>query len=40
MQPQPPLEPTEAERVRRAVVLGTVLGLILVLFGRRPRAAS
>jgi hypothetical protein len=33
-------EPSERERVRRAAALGAVLGLILVLLGRRPRAAS
>jgi hypothetical protein len=30
-------DPTEQERARRAVTLGAVLGLILVLLGRRPR---
>jgi hypothetical protein len=40
MQPQPTHEPTEAERTRRAVVLGAVLGLVLVLLGRRRRSAS
>ena len=40
MQPQPTHEPTETERIRRAVGIGAVLGLILVLLGRRPRAGS
>ena len=34
------VEPTERERARRAVTLGAVLGLILVLLARRPCAAG
>jgi hypothetical protein len=33
-------EPTEQERARRAVSLGAILGLFLLLFARRPRAAG
>jgi hypothetical protein len=29
-------EPTEQERARRAVTLGALLGLVLVLLARRP----
>jgi hypothetical protein len=35
MQPDPISEATEAERTRRAAVLGAVLGLVLVLLARR-----
>jgi hypothetical protein len=40
MQTRSTPQPTERERVRRAATLGAVLGLILVLLGRRPGAAS
>jgi hypothetical protein len=33
-------ESTEQERARRAVTLGAVLGLVLLLLARRPRAAG
>jgi hypothetical protein len=33
-------EPTEQERARRAATLGAVLGLVLVLLARGPRAAG
>jgi hypothetical protein len=39
MQPEPQTEPTEGERARRALTLGAVLGLILVLVAGRRRAA-
>jgi hypothetical protein len=32
-------DPTEQERARRAVTLGALLGLVLVLLAPRPRAA-
>jgi hypothetical protein len=40
MAPDPVSEPTEAERGRRAVVLGAILGVILAALarGRRPTA--
>jgi hypothetical protein len=39
MAPDPIREPTEAERARRAIALGAVLGVVMSLLARRRRDA-